>query len=201
MKAKRSSRPRTDTGARACGRRRAQPSGQRDRSPHGRLCSDAFRPGVPAARRARGSEGRNPRPEPTGPAWRPTPRAHARRPRALCPRARGGYLGAGQRAVHDGVAAVEREGVLQLGQALLREVVSGVDHPAIGLGERALVSRAALTGRSSPLTDRKAPGVQSAAPTQQVRLHTLCSCPLSEKGFPPFHNIFRSPRPMVPTNL
>lgn len=50
-------------------------------------------------------------------------------------------LGAGPRAVHDGVASVQREGVLQLGQAL-REVVSGVDHPAIGLGERTLVSRA-----------------------------------------------------------
>lgn len=45
------------------------------------------------------------------------------------------YLGTGIRAVHDGVAAVERERVLQLGQALLCEVVSGVDHPAIGLGE------------------------------------------------------------------
>lgn len=44
-------------------------------------------------------------------------------------------LGAGPRAVHDGVAAVQREGVLQLGQALLREVVSGVDHPAVGLHE------------------------------------------------------------------
>lgn len=44
------------------------------------------------------------------------------------------YLGTGPCAVHDGVAAVEREGVLQLGQALLCELVSGVDHPAIGLG-------------------------------------------------------------------
>ena len=43
-------------------------------------------------------------------------------------------LGAGPRAVHDGVASVQREGVLQLGLAL-REVVSGVDHPAIGLPE------------------------------------------------------------------
>ena len=57
-------------------------------------------------------------------------------------RGRRPYLGAGTRAVHDGVASVQREGVLQLGQALLREVVSGVDHPAIGLGERTLVSRA-----------------------------------------------------------
>ena len=49
-------------------------------------------------------------------------------------RGRRPYLGAGTRAVHDGVASVQREGVLQLGQAL-REVVSGVDHPAIGLHE------------------------------------------------------------------
>lgn len=58
-------------------------------------------------------------------------------PRRPAPRA---YLGAGPRAVHDGVAAVQRERVLQLGQPLLREVVSGVDHPAIGLGEQGLLS-------------------------------------------------------------
>lgn len=46
------------------------------------------------------------------------------------------YLGAGLCAVHDGVAALDREGVLQLGQAFLCEVVSGVDHPAIGLGKQ-----------------------------------------------------------------
>ena len=45
-------------------------------------------------------------------------------------------LGAGPCAVHDGVAAVQRERVLQLGQALLSEVVSGVDHPAVGLQNR-----------------------------------------------------------------
>lgn len=48
------------------------------------------------------------------------------------------YLGAGLCTVHDGVAAVEREGVLQLGQALLCEIVSGVDHPAIGLGKQSM---------------------------------------------------------------
>ena len=41
----------------------------------------------------------------------------------------------GPRAVHDGVAAVQREGVLQLSQALCCEIVSGVSHPAIGLHE------------------------------------------------------------------
>lgn len=43
------------------------------------------------------------------------------------------HLGAGLGAVHDGVAAVEGEGVLQLCQALFRVVVPGIDHPAIGL--------------------------------------------------------------------
>lgn len=50
------------------------------------------------------------------------------------------YLGAGPCAVHDGVAAIQRERVLQLGQALLCEVVSGVNHPAIGLGNQGLMS-------------------------------------------------------------
>lgn len=55
------------------------------------------------------------------------------------------YLGAGPGTVHDGVAAVEREGILQFGQALLCEVVSGVDHPAIGLGRhgRGMVAESA----------------------------------------------------------
>ena len=44
------------------------------------------------------------------------------------------YLGAGLGAVHDGVTAVQREGVLQLGQTLLRELVSGINHPSVGLG-------------------------------------------------------------------
>lgn len=44
-----------------------------------------------------------------------------------------GYLGAGLSAVHDSVAAVEGERILQLGQTLLCEVVSGVNHPTISL--------------------------------------------------------------------
>lgn len=43
------------------------------------------------------------------------------------------YLWASPCAVHDSVTTVERKGILQLGQALLGVVVSGVDHPAIGL--------------------------------------------------------------------
>lgn len=50
------------------------------------------------------------------------------------------YLGTGSCAIHDGVAAIQGEWVLQLGQPLLCEVVSGVDHPAIGLGEQGLIS-------------------------------------------------------------
>lgn len=66
------------------------------------------------------------------------------------------YLGAGLCTVHDGVAAVEREGVLQLGQALLCEFISGVDHPAISLGKQGMVAgvrgrpKQAPQGRSLP---------------------------------------------------
>lgn len=71
------------------------------------------------------------------------------------------YLGAGLCAVHDGVAAIQRERVLQLGQALLCEVVSGVNQPAIGLGNQRLMSGAvSLTGQSSSLVQLKAPGAQ-----------------------------------------
>lgn len=60
-----------------------------------------------------------------------------------------GYLWTGLSAVHDSVAAVERERVLQLGQALLCEIVSGVDHPTIRLrGKR--TSAAPLVGTSDP---------------------------------------------------
>lgn len=48
-----------------------------------------------------------------------------------------GHLWTGLCAVHDSVAAVERERVLQLGQSLLREVIPRVDHPAIRLRVRA----------------------------------------------------------------
>lgn len=44
-----------------------------------------------------------------------------------------GHLWTGLSAVHDSVAAVERERVLQLGQTLLCEIISRVDHPAIRL--------------------------------------------------------------------
>lgn len=43
------------------------------------------------------------------------------------------YLRAGLSAVHNGVTAVEGEGVLQLGQTLLRELITRVDHPTIRL--------------------------------------------------------------------
>lgn len=44
-----------------------------------------------------------------------------------------GHLWTGLSAVHDSVAAVERERVLQLGQTLLSEIISWVDHPAVRL--------------------------------------------------------------------
>ncbi|KAI3476364.1 hypothetical protein L1887_62016 [Cichorium endivia] len=44
-------------------------------------------------------------------------------------------LGAGPGAVHDGVAAVEGEGVFELLPALLAKVVARVGHPAVGLHE------------------------------------------------------------------
>lgn len=47
-----------------------------------------------------------------------------------------GYLWTGLSAVHDSVAAVERERVLQLRQTLLCEIVSGVNHPTIRLRGR-----------------------------------------------------------------
>lgn len=50
------------------------------------------------------------------------------------------YLGAGLGAVHYSVAAVEGERILQLGQTLLCELVSGVDHPAIRLTDRGIDS-------------------------------------------------------------
>lgn len=43
------------------------------------------------------------------------------------------HLRTGFGAVHDGVAAVQRERVLQFRQPLLSEVVTRVDHPAIRL--------------------------------------------------------------------
>lgn len=43
------------------------------------------------------------------------------------------YLGAGLSAVHDRVAAVEGERILQLGQALLCELVTRVNHPTVRL--------------------------------------------------------------------
>jgi len=44
-------------------------------------------------------------------------------------------LGAGLGAVHDGVAAIDRERVLQLVQALGGMLITGVDDPAVGLHE------------------------------------------------------------------
>lgn len=44
-----------------------------------------------------------------------------------------GHLWAGPGAVHDGVAAIDRERILQLGQTFLRELVPRVDHPTIRL--------------------------------------------------------------------
>lgn len=69
---------------------------------------------------------------------------HARPAAQVWKPAHSTHLGAGLRAVHDGVAAVEGERVLQLGQALLRVIVPGVDHPAIGLREQPLLGRTAF---------------------------------------------------------
>lgn len=43
------------------------------------------------------------------------------------------HLGASLRTVHDGVAAVKGEGVLEFSQTLLGELVAGVDHPSVRL--------------------------------------------------------------------
>lgn len=56
------------------------------------------------------------------------------------------YLRASPRAIHDRVTTIERKRVLQLRQALLCVVVSGIDHPAIGLkikgrGHRKMLSQ------------------------------------------------------------
>lgn len=45
------------------------------------------------------------------------------------------YLGAGFGAVHDSVTAVEGEWILQLGQTLLCELISRVNHPTVRLRE------------------------------------------------------------------
>ena len=45
-------------------------------------------------------------------------------------------LGAGLGAVHDGVAAIELEGILQLVQTLRRGLITAVDDPAIGMQQR-----------------------------------------------------------------
>lgn len=43
------------------------------------------------------------------------------------------HLGAGLCAVHDGVAAVERKGILKFSQTLLGKFIPGVNHPPICL--------------------------------------------------------------------
>ena len=43
------------------------------------------------------------------------------------------YLGARFGAVHDSVAAIEREGILKLRQTFLSEFITGVNHPPICL--------------------------------------------------------------------
>ena len=45
------------------------------------------------------------------------------------------YLGTRLGAVHDGVTPVQRELILQLGQSLLLQLVSAVNHPPVGLHE------------------------------------------------------------------
>lgn len=97
----------------------------------------------------------------------------------------GPYLGTGPRAVHDGVAAVQGEWVLQLGQALLREVISGVDHPAVGLGSQGqtsggvtLAARAAFWWPQGPscAEEWESPGPRC------FDLALLNSCHLSRKA-------------------
>ncbi len=51
------------------------------------------------------------------------------------------YLRAGFGAVHDGVTAVQREGVLELGEPLLGVFVTRVDHPAVRLKYTTLLRR------------------------------------------------------------
>lgn len=43
------------------------------------------------------------------------------------------YLGASLGAVHDSVAAVEREGVLKFSQTFLSKFITGVNHPPVCL--------------------------------------------------------------------
>lgn len=45
------------------------------------------------------------------------------------------YLGASLGAVHDSVAAVEREGVLKFGQTFLSEFITGINHPPVCLSD------------------------------------------------------------------
>src|SRR3546814_17590218 len=60
----------------------------------------------------------------------------------------GQALGAHVRAVHDRVAAIEAEGVLQLVQPLAGIFVEAVGQPAIGLQKDRLARRGAGSGKS-----------------------------------------------------
>lgn len=51
----------------------------------------------------------------------------------MCEKALFKYLGTRLGAVHDSVAAVEREGVLKFRQTFLSELITGVNHPPVGL--------------------------------------------------------------------
>lgn len=46
------------------------------------------------------------------------------------------HLGTSLSAVHDSVAAVQREGVLKFRQALLCEFITGVNHPPVRLWDK-----------------------------------------------------------------
>lgn len=107
------------------------------------------------------------------------------------------YLGTGPGAVHDGVAAVEGEGVLQFGQALLRELVPGVDHPAIGLEPGAGKLSCPPPGPEQPLLT-SAPGVHTGNSLSFAALSAQSnSRHLSVKGSQLFLNSSRS---VIPTN-
>lgn len=54
------------------------------------------------------------------------------------------YLGTRLSAVHDSVAAVEREGVLKFRQTLLSEFITGVNHPPVCLWDNNTVDICSL---------------------------------------------------------
>lgn len=75
-------------------------------------------------------------------------------------------LGTGARAVHDGVATVNAEGILQLAQTLRSVLVTRVDDPAIGLHQH---SRAQILLGIPPVRWARC----GAASTQNTLVQTI----------------------------